>query len=141
MMITVPPVVGPSPRVPHRTADQPTEQAVDRPVAQDPSGRRGWLRLEPVGDSECDGPSREPSLELVRLLDHLRTTLTRYAGDRRDAGAPVERVIAEVKGLVWQAAALEGWGDPTSALMAQAVRWTISAYYDEPALQHVPRFY
>jgi hypothetical protein len=58
---------------------------------------------------------------------------------------PVERVLPEVKCLVREAESCEGWRDPSDALMAHAVRWSIEAYYgayhDAPALRHVPSVY
>jgi hypothetical protein len=86
-------------------------------------------------------PVEGPSPELVRLLAHLRSAVTRYAQERRDAGAAVERIVPEVKCLVREAASCEGWFDPGDSLMAQVVRWTIMAYYDQPELAHAPRFY
>ncbi len=86
-------------------------------------------------------PVDAPSLELVRLLAHLRSTVTRYASERRAAGVPVERLIPEVKGLVRDAASREGWFDPSDTLLAPVARWTITAYYDQPELAHVPRLY
>ena len=50
-------------------------------------------------------------------------------------------MIPEMQELVREATAREGWCDPTDTLMAQVVRWTIAAYYDDPELAHVPRFY
>jgi hypothetical protein len=78
----------------------------------------------------------------VRLLGNLRSTVDGHVRERREAGLPVERVLREVKGLVREASVLEGWFDPAAAdtLMAQVVRWTIMAYYDEPERAHVPRF-
>ena len=69
------------------------------------------------------------------------SAVIRFAHERRDLGTPVERLVPEVKGLVREATACEGWCDPTDTLMAQVVRWAIAAYYDDPALAHVPRFY
>jgi hypothetical protein len=81
-----------------------------------------------------------PSAELMRLLGYLRSTVCRYVRARRGAGVPVERVLPEVKGLVREASALEGSFDSADTLMAQGVRWTIAAYYNEPEPAHVPRF-
>jgi len=41
---------------------------------------------------------------------------------------------------VREASALEGAFDSADTLMAQVVRWTITAYYDEPEPAHVSRF-
>ena len=88
-----------------------------------------------------DEPFEEPSPELVRLLAQLRSTVTRFTHERRAAGAAVERVVPEVKCLVREAASCERWVDPGDTLTARTVRWAIEAYYDQPELAHVPRFY
>jgi hypothetical protein len=133
----------------------PTEAAVERPVLREAvrqvvtetvmrqanarvaSARHGASSAALVPEE----PTEAPSGELVRRLAHLRSTLTRYVSERRDAGIPVERVLPEVKALVREAATAEPWSDPADALMGQVVRWTITAYYDQPELDHVPRFY
>jgi hypothetical protein len=89
---------------------------------------------------EMDAPE-EVSPQLLRLLEHLRSTVARYVSARRAEGAAVERVLPEVKCLVREAESSEGWRDGSDVIMAQVVRWTIAAYYDVPELQHVPRFY
>jgi hypothetical protein len=83
----------------------------------------------------------EPTPELRRVLLRLRTQLTHYVARRRAAGVPIERVLPEVKCLVRESQSVERWADPAGALMAQIVGWSITAYYDEPELRHVPRFY
>ena len=83
----------------------------------------------------------EPTPELLRVLTRLRTQLTRYVSRRRAAGVPIERVLPEVKCLVRESQSVERWADPAGTLMAQIVRMSITAYYDEPELRHVPRFY
>ena len=83
----------------------------------------------------------EPTPELLRVLTRLRTQLTRYVARRRAAGVPIERVLPEVKCLVRESQSVERWADPEGTLMSQIVRWSITAYYDEPELRHVPRFY
>jgi hypothetical protein len=93
-------------------------------------------RLGPTDDAV-----RAPTPELVRLLEHLRSTVVLYVCDRRAQGAPVERVLPEVKALVREAASCEPWYDPSETLLGQVVRWVIEAYFDEPELSHVPRFY
>lgn len=98
------------------------------------ASRRGPL-------ADAGGTLDAPSAELVRLLGHLRSAVDDHVRERREAGLPVERVLREVKGHVRDASALRGWFDPADSLMARAVRWTIMAYYDEPELAHVPRFY
>lgn len=86
--------------------------------------------------------STEPSGELTVLLARLCAAVTRFMRERRDAGVPVERALAEVKGLVRDARASERWHDLSDALLGQAVRWAIAAYYETapaptPALPHV----
>jgi hypothetical protein len=111
----------------------PADGPVERPVVREAVHTRVRLAAaEPFG---------EPSPELVRLLGHLQSTVTRFVHERREAGAAVERVIPEVKGLVREAASCEGWVDPADTLTAQVVRWTITAYHDEPELAHGPLFY
>ena len=123
------------------------DRAVDRPVAREAvreaarhavdeaatsRARESAAALSRVGAGD-PAATAAPSPALVLHLGHLRATLTRYVGERRDAGAPVERVLPEVKGLVREAAARELWVDTADALMGQVVRWTITAYYDHPA--------
>ncbi|MGZ8377023.1 MAG: hypothetical protein ACXW61_06730 [Gemmatirosa sp.] len=93
------------------------------------------------GTADWGEPSEWTSPALLQLLAQLRWIATRYAQARRAARLPIERLLPEVKGVVREVESTEGWHDPADALMAQVVRWTIEAYYDEPALQHVPRFY
>jgi hypothetical protein len=90
-------------------------------------------------DGEPEGDAA-PSLELVRLLDHLRTALTAFVCVLRDEGCSVERVLAQVQGLVREAAALDGV-EPVDRLTHHVVRWTIETYYDRPELRGSPQFY
>ncbi len=76
--------------------------------------------------------SVEPSDELIRLLDRLQTAVARYVADSRRAGAPLARVLPEVRGLVREAVVREGWYDPGETLMEQVVGWAVAAYYAEP---------
>jgi hypothetical protein len=100
----------------------------------------------PARSSDRTPPVAEPaderfSLDLLHALEHLRATIVRYVGERREQGAAVERVLPEVKSLLRRAEASEQWLDPSDTLLAQVVRWTVEAYYDDPKLQLVPRFY
>jgi hypothetical protein len=132
------------PSVPARVVDRRDDQLVMRESARRvavaatrEAGTRG-----PLADVDDAGMLLgAPSGELMRLLGQLRSTVGCYVRERREAGLPVERVLPEVKGLVREASALEGWCDPADTLMAQVVRWTVVAYYDEPELAHGPRFY
>jgi hypothetical protein len=104
--------------------------------------REAWERVVDCGHrDEADAhahPDDAPSPELLRRLAHLRATVTRYVWGRRAAGVPVERVLPEVKGLVREAMAREGWCDPSDTLLAPVVRWAITAYVERPELAHVP---
>jgi hypothetical protein len=68
--------------------------------------------------------------ELVRRLVHLRTILTRYVRARRTTGAPVDRVLVEVRDLVRIATAGERWPDPDGALVAQSLQWALATFHD-----------
>jgi hypothetical protein len=83
----------------------------------------------------------EPVADLVRCRGHLRTSVADYVGTLRRGGVPVERTLEKVQLLVREVEAGEGWADTTDALMTHVVRWSIQAYYDDPALHGVPRFY
>jgi hypothetical protein len=76
--------------------------------------------------------------DLIVLLDQLRTAVAHYVGERRLAGAPIERVLPDVKALVGRAVAYEGWHDAAEALMRQVVGWTIAAFYDAPVQLQPP---
>jgi hypothetical protein len=127
----------------HPIARPVMREAVRRAIteAADLQRRASRVSSRRFATAEWDDPSEWTSPELLRLLTQLRGTVTRYAQERRAAHVPIERVVPEVKSVVREAESGEGWRDPADGLMAQVVRWTIEAYYDEPALQHVPRFY
>jgi len=79
--------------------------------------------------------------DLVRCRPQLRASVTDYVGALRTVGVPVERTLEKVQGIVREVEAGEGWADASDALMTHVVRWSIEAYYDDPALQGVPRFF
>lgn len=106
------------------------QRAATDAVSQDAAERAAQAGRLPMAP-RITAPE-QPSADLARLLGHLRTTVARYVGDRRQAGAPIQRVLPEVKGLVREAVAYEAWYDPAEALMQQVVGWTIAAYYAEP---------
>ena len=106
--------------------------AATEALTQDAAERSAGSWQRPAADGSAGAPEGR-SAELIRLVDHLRSTVTRYVRGRRDAGAPIERVLPEVKGLVREAVAHERWFDPAEALMAHVVGWTITAYYRAPA--------
>jgi hypothetical protein len=109
--------------------------AITKAVVARDAAERAAVESWPVAPRDA-APSMQASTpasaDLIGLLDHLRLAVARYACDRRAAGAPIERVLPEVKGLVRDAAAYDGWYDPAEALMQQVVGWTITAYYDKP---------
>jgi hypothetical protein len=74
----------------------------------------------------------EPSPVLARLLGHLQETVARYVAGRRTEGAPIERVLPEVRCVVREAESAEGPFGASEALMGQVVRWVIAAYQDRP---------
>jgi hypothetical protein len=88
-------------------------------------------RRDAMRDATSD--HHAPSAELVHLMGRVRVLVVSYVRWRRAAGAPVERVLPEIEGLVRQAAASEGWLDPAESLAAEVVRWSIEAYHDAPA--------
>jgi hypothetical protein len=123
-----------------READGPATrtaitQAATEAVRQDAAERATWERRPAVSGDAAASP-RASSADLVGLLGHLQLAVGRYVCDRRQAGAPIERVLPEVKGLVREASAREGWHDPADALMHQMVGWTITAFYDAPVARH-----
>jgi hypothetical protein len=83
----------------------------------------------------------EPLADLVRCRRHLRASVADYVGTLRTRGMPVERTLEKVQWLVREVEAGEGWADATDAVMTHVVRWSIEAYYDDPALRGVPRFF
>ena len=129
----------PPPPLSPPSATAPDARPVMRETARDVAlaADREMRTRGPLADAA--GVLDAPSAELVRLLDHLRRTVGRHVRERRAAGLPIERVLPEVKGLVREATALEGWFDSADTLMAHVVRWIILAYYDQPELVHVPR--
>jgi hypothetical protein len=125
-----------------RPIDRPVDWPVDRPVVRETARH---LALVAMREASARGPRDTarvldaPSAQLVGLLGHLRATVDRYVRERREAGLAVERVLPEVKGLVREALVIEGWPDSADTLMAQVVRWTIRAYYDQPEVARVSR--
>jgi hypothetical protein len=101
--------------------------------------RRRWsARLAPPNAYGADAPSDD----LVASLQRLRCMVVDYVAARRAQGLPVEQVLRELKRLVRDAES--DLGAPSSAAAAtgaEMVRWSIEAYYDEPALRGAPRFY
>jgi hypothetical protein len=82
-----------------------------------------------------------PISELVRCRPHLRASVADYVGALRTGGVPVERTLEQVQEIVREVEAGEGWADATDALMSHVMRLSIEAYYDDPALRGVPRFF
>ena len=106
--------------------------------------RRGSNPAADPVEQELDDlldPAVERAPRLVQLLAHLRSCVTCHVTERRAAGAPFDRVLLEVRSLVREAEACEGWRDASETLLAQVAWWSINAYYDEPELQHVADFH
>ena len=124
--------------LPTTAADRP----VDRPVVRETARHVALAATREASTrgrlADAAGALEVPSAELVGLLGRLESTVGRFVRGRRDRGLPVERVLSEVKGLVREASALDGWCDPADTLMARVVGWTIMAYYHEPEPAHVP---
>jgi hypothetical protein len=79
--------------------------------------------------------------ELADLLADLQLCVVNYVYRRRAEGAPVERVLPEVRCLVREAESCERWSDPDDLLVAQAERWSREAYADSTsarAARHQP---
>ena len=74
--------------------------------------------------------SSEVEAELADLLADLHLCVVNYVYRRRAEGAPVERVLPEVRCLVREAESCERWSDPDDLLVAQAERWSREAYAD-----------
>lgn len=106
-------------------------------------GRDGWTAepFEPCAPRWDDDPADAAPAALVRHLTALRDTVTDHASARRDAGAPIDRTIAELRALVEHAEHLEGQPDELGVLLGQVRLWTVAAYAEEPGLRNVPRFY
>jgi hypothetical protein len=83
----------------------------------------------------------EPLADLVRCRPQLRASVTDYVDGLRRGGLPVERTLEKVQLIVREVEAGEGWDDAGGAIMSHVVRWSIEAYYDDPALRGVPRFF
>lgn len=104
-------------------------------IVDHPDRERAWgaERRDPLAD-----PASGASPELVERLAGLRTTVWSYVRRRRDAGAPVQRVLSEVRALVREALAWEGatgaWSDEVAEILTEpVVRWVIAAYHALPA--------
>ena len=92
--------------------------------------------------SRVDGGPRGPGpADIDGLVAQLHATISAYVRERRAADVALDRVLREVRDLVRDAELLEGRPDELGVLMGQVVRWTIAAYFDDPELRNVPRFY
>jgi hypothetical protein len=130
------PADAPVARAAEREADAHAVRSAMRNVAMQAvahaAAERAATESWPVATGDA-APATQPSADLVGLPDRLRTAIARYVAGRRLAGAPIERVLPEVKAFVRETVAYEGWHDPAEALMQQVVGWTIAAFYDGPA--------
>lgn len=76
-----------------------------------------------------DGLPATATQTLADGLAGLRATVTAYVDRRRGEGAPVQRVLPEVKTLTRTAAGRDLEYEAATALLDQVVRWSIEAYY------------
>jgi len=90
---------------------------------------------------EIRAAARTPAPGAPTFRPQLRASVVDYVGELRGAGLPVERTIEEVVGLVRDAEGVTGRTESTDPLLSNVVRWSIEAYYDDPALDGVPRFF
>ena len=122
------------------TDTSPAPSPVQRAVRSlhEATGRRAWA-TRPLSSAQAllttpTAPSaREDGADpLVGLLAQLREAVTRYVCQLRADGARPEQMLVRVKALVREAMAAEGWHDPAAVqtLTAEAVRWSIDAFYD-----------
>lgn len=94
--------------------------------------RRPRASAAPRYQTRTDVVGEEAPPALVGLLAALRASVTVYVCGRRRAGAPIERVLPEIKSLVRDAESSMGSLETLAPLVAQVVGWTIEAYYDQP---------
>jgi len=106
-----------------------SDRQVQLPVANEPRTRR----------STAAPP--DSAREMDRELEKLHATVVQHVSARRDAGVPVERVLVEAKGLARRVSVRRKTVPTDDGVMTRVVGWTITAYFDDPALRNVPRFY
>ena len=68
------------------------------------------------------------SAHLVDRLRRLRATIAAHVAERRGGGVPVERLLAEVRTLVREAASCEHATDPSDTLLRCTSQWAAAAY-------------
>jgi len=90
---------------------------------------------------EIRAAAREHLPDAGGYRPQLRASVVDYVGELRGEGMPVERTIEEVVGLVRDAEGVAWRAEASDPLLTRVVRWSIEAYYDDPALQGVPRFF
>ena len=95
-------------------------------------------RVSPTGALPLPPPSAAPiagadgSDPLVRELAQLRAAVTRHVCGLRAQGMSPEQMLVQVKALVREGMAGEGWHDLSAVqlLTSHVVAWSIAAYYD-----------
>lgn len=96
-------------------------------------GRSARARPAP-GDfaAAADGLAPPAGDPLAEALAQFRAATACYACALRSEGARPEQMLVRVKAFVREAMAAEGWSDyeAVQALTAEAVGWSIAAYYD-----------
>lgn len=136
------------PRVapPHGRPADARERPVDLPIAHE-RVRSAASRVRAYNDrmdKPLGGTAEErvrdipPAPELIGLLAQLRAAITMHVARLRAHDVPPEQVVIEVKRLVREAEGNHAWADGTEIIVAQVVRWSIDAYYDQPELRGAP---
>ena len=108
------------------------ERVVDRAPASE-SARRAMQELRAAAREQVTDPGG--------YRPQLRASVADLVGELRGAGVPVERTIEEIVGLVRDAEGVTWRAESSDPLLARVMRWSIEAYYDDPALRGVPRFF
>ena len=126
---------------PATTADDRTPPPTDESIQRAVRGTAAlvarqrmsvWPGRRPApadGRAPGDADAGSDRVLFVRLAE-LRTAVAAYVARRRGQGAPVQRVLPEVKVLVREAIAHDVTAHEVEAtLREQVVRWAIEAYY------------
>ena len=103
------------------------------------TAREPWQDGDPDAWKAARGEPRAP--ECARHRAELRAAVAQHACERREAGASVERVLAEIDGLVQRAERFDASTEELAVLLGQVRLWGLDAYFDEPEMRNAPRFY
>ena len=108
---------------------------IDRVVDRPPTRDSARAAIEEIRAAAAGGRN------LARHRPRLRASVSAFVGELRGAGVPVERTIEKVIDLVRDADGTIQSADAADPLLTDVVRIGIEAYYDDPALRGVPRFF